>query len=143
MREVTVAFSRRNRLPHGICVTIPHLTNRLRNILPETGPLVVIVVTTSPSMAACLRTLQRCHGKVTGTTQKLVSAVNHTPYGLRSVHSVQKPSARGFPIQSSLQLARPQLTRVNGLSPFRINKEAPGLATEASPRLLCVCSFLL
>ena len=47
-------FSRRSgrkRLPHGVCLTITLLCNRLRNILAESAPLVFIFVPPSSSMA--------------------------------------------------------------------------------------------
>ena len=37
------------------------------------------------------RSLHRCHGKVTGATQKWVSAVNHIRQVLASVCSMEKP----------------------------------------------------
>ena len=55
----------------------PLLDNNLSNILPESVPLVAVLVPPSSSMAAVSRALPSCHRKVTGATQKLVSGGNH------------------------------------------------------------------
>ena len=55
----------------------PLLANNLRHILPESMPLVAVLVPPSSSMAAVSKALPSCHRKVTGAIQKLVSAGNH------------------------------------------------------------------
>ena len=58
-------------------LAMPLLVNILSNILPKSAPMVAVLVPPSSSMAAVSKALPSCYGKVTGATQKLVSAGNH------------------------------------------------------------------
>ena len=67
----------RRRLPNVTWLARPLLANNLSNILPERTPLFAVLVSPTSSMAAVSKALPICHRKVTGVTQKLVSAGNH------------------------------------------------------------------
>ena len=70
-------LSRRKRLLNVTWLATPLLANNLNNALPKSTPLVVVLIPPSSAMAAVLKAFPSCHGKVTGATQKLVSASNH------------------------------------------------------------------
>ena len=57
------------------------------------------------------RPLHRCHGKVTGATQKWVSAVNHIRQGLVSVCSVEKRQHARFRFEIVCTNGAPRVTR--------------------------------
>ena len=71
-------LSRRRELPNIKQGVIPFLSNRLHNILSESAPLFAVLVLPTSSMAAITKAFTTLPWKVTGATQKLVSAVNHT-----------------------------------------------------------------
>ena len=71
----------------------------------------------------CKRPCHHRRGKVTGATQKLVSAVCHTHLGLTNVCTVQKPSTHDLPMQFSSQWVRPQFGRANNFLALRIDKK--------------------
>ena len=64
------------RVSHCLWVASRARVNMVRNIFPESAPSVAVLVPPSSSMAAVLKTLHPCHGKVTGLTPKSVTAVN-------------------------------------------------------------------
>ena len=110
-------LSLRRRLPNVIKLTRPLLANNLSNILPESAPLVAVLVPPSSSMAAV--------SKVLATKLPRKSDRSDTEVGerwqsrtLRFGKCAEKFSAHDFPLKSSSEMARPELTQANSFLAF-------------------------